>query len=203
MLKSILFLGKAHLGNFYAHLAIFFWSHCSLVIYLGANPGKRLENKISSKLLFSFSSAASSGLKQLKQKSAKRSCLRSFVGLLLVLFAQKWLCRWQHRGRRGWVCPPLQPQKIFILSLRQRQERYRGWFFKKYFYSPFSWFSTDFHKQHKSLTNNSINNCFSASFTGTSLKVEHRCYAWAQKEWSSPRINLTAQGVVYQCSKVF
>ena len=106
MLKSILFLGKAHLGNFYAHLAIFFWSHCSLVIYLGANPGKRLENKISSKLLFSFSSAASSGLKQLKQKSAKRSCLRSFVGLLLVLFAQKGLCRWQHHGRRGWVCPP-------------------------------------------------------------------------------------------------
>ena len=27
------------------------------------------------------------------------------------------------------------------------------------------------------LTNNRINNCFSASFTLSSLKVEHRCYA--------------------------
>ena len=32
------------------------------------------------------------------------------------------------------------------------------------------------------LTNNSINICFSASFILSSLKVEHRCYAWAEKE---------------------
>ena len=43
------------------------------------------------------------------------------------------------------------------------------------------------------LTNNSINNCFSASFNMSSLKVEHRYYAWAEKEWLSPRINIMAQ----------
>ena len=34
-----------------------------------------------------------------------------------------------------------------------------------------------------------INNCFSSSFIPSSLKVlvEHRCYAWAQKEWSLPK----------------
>ena len=32
------------------------------------------------------------------------------------------------------------------------------------------------------LTNKSINNCFSASFTPSSLKVERRCYALAEKE---------------------
>ena len=52
------------------------------------------------------------------------------------------------------------------------------------------------------LTNNSINICFSASFTPSSLKVEHRCYAWAEKELLSPRNDLMAQGVAYRCSKV-
>ena len=52
--------------------------------------------------------------------------------------------------------------------------------------------------QHKLLTNNSINICFSSSFfTLSSLKVlvEQRWYAQAKKEWSSPRMNLSTQGV--------
>ena len=52
------------------------------------------------------------------------------------------------------------------------------------------------------LTNNSISNCFSASFTSSSLKVECRCYAWAKKEQLSLRIDLAAQGIPYRCSKV-
>ena len=90
----------------------------------------------------------------------------------------------------------------------------RVWIFRvkdglRYFFNNFILHFCDF--QHtfinntnfnNFLTNNSINNCFSASFTLSSLKVERRCYAWAKKEKSSPRINLMAQGVAYRCSKV-
>ena len=54
-------------------------------------------------------------------------------------------------------------------------------FFFNNFFLHFLWFSTHFHKQHK-FQKISINNCFSASFTLSSLKVEHRCYAWDKKE---------------------
>ena len=58
-------------------------------------------------------------------------------------------------------------------------------FFKNNFILRFHYFQHTFINNtniNNFLTNNSINNWFSASFTPSSLKVELRCYAWAEKE---------------------
>ena len=117
----------------------------------------------------------------------------TFVCSWSVVYFMKPLCKASLQLKRRMMPLHLNISSVALLTFkrkrwwqRKREIKRRPEKFEHFFLNNFILHFRDFQHTFMNntnfnnfLTNNSINNCFTASFNPSSLKVEHRCYAWA------------------------